>query len=173
MGFDPEMYMLRIRKETNGGEIQFVGRVEEFPEISVYEETSGDAYDALLAILEHVNTLYKRNNKSLPQPTEIKEEYSGRMTLRLTKSNHKGVAELSGKEGVSINQLISQFVTVGLTNNAVENQVNEVLQPIARRFQAGLRKEEIMRAKRAEMNYNYSKNEEVRPRFNVINGGKR
>ncbi|SEQ62775.1 hypothetical protein [Nitrosomonas ureae] len=38
MNFDPESYSITIRKEEIDDEILYVGRVAEFPNISVYEE---------------------------------------------------------------------------------------------------------------------------------------
>ena len=38
MKFDPEAYTITIRKEEIDDEILYVGRVAEFPNISVYEE---------------------------------------------------------------------------------------------------------------------------------------
>ena len=38
MKFDPETYLITIRKEEIDDEILYVGRVAEFPNISVYEE---------------------------------------------------------------------------------------------------------------------------------------
>ena len=38
MKFDPESYPITIRKEEIDNEILYVGRVAEFPNISVYEE---------------------------------------------------------------------------------------------------------------------------------------
>ena len=38
MKFDPESYSITIRKEEIDNEILYVGRVAEFPNISVYEE---------------------------------------------------------------------------------------------------------------------------------------
>lgn len=63
MKFDPESYSITIRKEEIDNEILYVGRVAEFPNISVYEE---DFETARNLIIDAIQTL----KKSLMKPTQ-------------------------------------------------------------------------------------------------------
>lgn len=83
MKFDLESYTITIRKEEEDGEILYVGRVAEFPNISAYEDTF-EAARAL--VLDSIQTLKKIADETetefpLPYPAPS-DEFSGRVTLR-------------------------------------------------------------------------------------------
>lgn len=61
MKFDPEAYTITIRKEEIDDEILYVGRVAEFPNISVYEE---DFETARTLIIDAIRTLKKIADES-------------------------------------------------------------------------------------------------------------
>lgn len=65
MKFDPEAYTITIRKEEIDDEILYVGRVAEFPNISVYEE---DFETARHLVIDAIQTLKKL-------PTGIRRNY--------------------------------------------------------------------------------------------------
>lgn len=56
------------------------------------------------------------NDIPVPGPSiqEEKEEYSGRVTLRIPKRLHKLVVETAKKEGVSANQFLSHLISMGV-----------------------------------------------------------
>jgi predicted HicB family RNase H-like nuclease len=107
MNFDPESYTITIRKEECYGEILYVGRVAEFPNISAFEETF-EATRAL--VLDAIQTLKKIADEAqadfpLPYPTPS-DEFSGRVTLRLSKSLHAKVSRIAAQEDISVNQYL-------------------------------------------------------------------
>jgi len=107
MKFDPESYTIIIRKEEFDGEILYVGRVAEFPNISSFEDTFEEARNL---VIDAIQTLKKIADKTsadfpIPYPT-LSDDYSGRVTLRLPKSLHAKVARIAEQEDISINQFL-------------------------------------------------------------------
>ena len=58
----------------------------------------------------------KKNNIKVPEPSIHEElDYSGKVTLRMSKSLHKLVDERAKKEGVSINLLLNEAINTYIT----------------------------------------------------------
>lgn len=75
------------------------------------EEAISNATESLNVMLDYLS------EQKRPLPQEYKEvEYSGKISLRISKSTHQKVAEIAEDEGVSINCLL---------NNAVECYVGK------------------------------------------------
>lgn len=107
MIFDPDTYTITIRKENVDGDIYFVGRVAEFPNISAYEDTFEDAHSMVIDAINTLKTIADREGVAFPDPSPVSEvEYSGRVTLRLPKTLHARLDRMANEEGVSLNQLI-------------------------------------------------------------------
>lgn len=107
MKFDPEAYTISIRKEEHYGEVLYVGRVTEFPNISSFEETFEEARSL---IIDSINTLKKIADETqvefpIPYPAPS-DEFSGRVTLRLPKSLHAKVSKFAEQDDVSVNQYL-------------------------------------------------------------------
>jgi predicted HicB family RNase H-like nuclease len=107
--FDPATYSITIRKQSIDGKLYFVGTATEFPDVVVFEDTQEDAYREVIQVIESLKILSDENNNNFPSPAPLAEEYSGRVTLRLSKSLHQKAAQFSVTEGVSLNQY---FVTI-------------------------------------------------------------
>lgn len=107
MKFDPESYSITIRKEAEDGEIFYVGRVAEFPNISVFEETFEAVYTLLIDAIQTLKKIADEQRVDFPAPYPvISDEFSGRVTLRLPKSLHAKVSRLASQDDVSINQYL-------------------------------------------------------------------
>ena len=50
----------------------------------------------------------KKHKKRLPQKTSYKQNYSGRVTLRISKELHKTISQLSDFNGISLNSYINE-----------------------------------------------------------------
>ena len=92
------------------------GFIVEFPDLQFCIGT-GDTIekaiqDAMIAKNEWIKAAFE-NNITIPEPYG-KEEYNGRISLRIPKSLHKMVAELAKKEGVSANQYLSHLISMGI-----------------------------------------------------------
>lgn len=64
MKFDPETYLITIRKEEIDDEILYVGRVAEFPNISVYEEDFVTARNLVINAIQTLKKLLTKRTKT-------------------------------------------------------------------------------------------------------------
>lgn len=123
MKFDPEAYTLTIRKENIDGDILFVGRVAELPDVAAYEDNYEEAHNILLDAITSLKKIADKQNRTFPIPFETEDEYSGRVTLRITKSLHKSASLMADREGASLNQFLSTIVAeaVGERKGKISN----------------------------------------------------
>lgn len=122
MNFDPEAYTLTIRKENVDGDILFVGRVAELQDVIAYEESYEDAHSILLDAISSLKQIADEQNRPFPAPFETEDDYSGRVTLRFTKSLHKSASLMAVREGVSLNQFLSTIVAEAVGERKVKVQ---------------------------------------------------
>lgn len=107
MKFDPESYTITIRKEEDDGEILYVGRVAEFPNISVFEETFEVARALVIDSIQTLKKIADETQVDFPLPYPApSDEFSGRVTFRLSKSLHAKVSRLAAQEDISVNQYL-------------------------------------------------------------------
>lgn len=76
--------------------------------------------------------MLKEEGKNIPQPTlePEPEEYSGKMVLRLSKTNHMKLSEVAKSEGVSINALLNEMVTEGLANRLSQKATTQIIEQL-------------------------------------------
>ena len=107
MKFDPESYTITIRKEEDDGEILYVGRVAEFPNISAYEASFEAARELVIDSIQTLKTISDEAHSDFPLPYPApSDEFSGRVTLRLSRTLHAKVSRLAAEEDVSVNQYL-------------------------------------------------------------------
>lgn len=107
MKFDPESYTITIRKEVDDGDEFYVGRVMEFPNISVFEETFETAHTLVIDAIQTLKRISEETGSDFPYPYPApSEEFSGRVTFRLSKSLHAKVSRMAAQEDVSVNQFL-------------------------------------------------------------------
>lgn len=107
MKFDPESYSITIRKEDCDGEILYVGRVAEFPNISSFEETYGAAHALIIDSIQTLKNIADEAGAEFPLPYPApSDEFSGRVTLRLPRSLHAKVSMIATQEDISVNQYL-------------------------------------------------------------------
>jgi len=96
-------YTRELIPEPEGG--WFV-RVKELPCCM----SQGDTVDEAMLMIEEAMRGWLEseleNGKTIPEPRP-EEEYSGKFIVRVPKSLHRKLAEISGSEGVSLNQWIN------------------------------------------------------------------
>lgn len=109
--FDPQAYEIAIRRVVEDGEVLFKGTVKELADVEVYEKNQRAAYDAVVCVIRELHKQALDHGRPFPEPSEVQEEFSGRITLRLTKTVHRQVALAAEREGVSLNHFISTVVS--------------------------------------------------------------
>ncbi|MCL1481086.1 MULTISPECIES: toxin-antitoxin system HicB family antitoxin [unclassified Marinobacter] len=118
-------YNITVRQGLFEGEECFEARVKELPDIAEYGDSHVEAYELALDSIETTAEFFKEKGRKMPQPCEPEEEFSGRVTLRLPKTLHRGLATKAEEEGVSLNQLlVSVLATFRGFDAALENDRN-------------------------------------------------
>lgn len=89
------------------------------------EEALENVQDAIKCWIETAKEL----GRNIPEADEYKtkEDFSGKLTLRIPKMLRKILSEQADKEGCSINQLITTYILLGIGNEFGKGEVkNEV-----------------------------------------------
>lgn len=103
---DPHSYGIEVRRRNLDGEVMFEARVRELPDVAEYADSYQEAYELAVDAVETTMKLLVERGRSMPQPLEPADDWSGRVTLRLPKSLHRALAEAAKDEGCSLNQHI-------------------------------------------------------------------
>ena len=104
IGFDPHEYNVTVRKIVHEGEILFEARVKELPDVCECGETMKEAYDLAVDTIETAAQMYAEARRPFPLPSVPRDDFSGRVTLRLPKTLHRMLALGADEEGASLNQ---------------------------------------------------------------------
>lgn len=115
MKFDPDIYTITIRKEDVDGDVLYVGRVAEFPNLCAYENSYDEALSVIRDAINTVKDLSGEAGDEMPAPIRVADAvFSGRVTLRLPRSLHAHVDRLASEDGVSLNQ----YLVAAIANHA-------------------------------------------------------
>ena len=110
---NPSAYRITIVNKDVDGHRYFVGTVNEFPHVTVYEDTWADAYTALIGIIEDLYDQALESGEEFPAPWQDVPAYSGRVTVRIPKWLHQRLDEQACEQNVSLNFHISTLLTEG------------------------------------------------------------
>lgn len=103
---DPNAYSISIRKGYFDGEECFEARVRELPDLVEYADSVEEAYELAVDGIEATAAAFAERGRAMPKPSEVEEDFSGRVTLRVPRSLHRSLAMKADDEGVSLNQLM-------------------------------------------------------------------
>lgn len=95
----------------------YIAECPEFSGLSAFGETPSEAIQEAEIALELFIESYEEEGKDLPKPN-LTKEYSGQMRVRLPKSLHARLAGMAEDEGVSLNTLMIQYLTEGVTSKS-------------------------------------------------------
>lgn len=95
-------YTLRLKENSDSG---YFAEIEELPGCI----TEGDTKEETLAMIEDAKEAWLKTalKKKLKIPEPTKDEFSGKLNIRLPKSLHRSLTYRAKQEGVSLNTLIS------------------------------------------------------------------
>lgn len=85
---------------------QYVGLCAEFPSLSWLDDTQQKALQGINKVVSEVITDMESNGEDVPQALSVKD-YSGTLTVRLTKETHRRIAIEAAESKVSINRYIN------------------------------------------------------------------
>ncbi len=125
--FDATRYSILVRKEeTEDGEL-FVARVAELPDVTVYAEAAGEAYDHALDVIETAKEMFDEDGMDFPSPEENRDRaYSGRLPLRVPKSLHRALVKNADREGMSLNAYALYLLSGSVAYDNVLKMIREV-----------------------------------------------
>ncbi|MGF1670563.1 MAG: toxin-antitoxin system HicB family antitoxin [Balneolaceae bacterium] len=124
-------FNLRFSEEDAG----YIAVCPEFPGLSAFGETPEEAAKEAGTALELFIESYNEENKPLPEPNVVKE-YSGQIRIRLPKSLHQQLAMRAGEEDTSINTLMIQYISEGLSSKRTEISYSNLIRDIIESYQA-------------------------------------
>ena len=101
---DPHSYSISVQQGEFDGEICFEARVKEFPNIIEYADSFEEAYELAIDSIDTTLEIFAEKGRDFPEPYHAIDDYSGRVTLRVSKSLHRSLSILSEMEGISLNQ---------------------------------------------------------------------
>ena len=101
---DPYSYNITVRRGVFEGETLFEARVKELPDVREYAESAQDAYTLAIDTIETAAEMFAEAGRPFPPPVSPRDDFSGRVTLRLPKGLHRALAGAAEDEGVSLNQ---------------------------------------------------------------------
>ncbi|WP_295917986.1 toxin-antitoxin system HicB family antitoxin [uncultured Anaerovibrio sp.] len=103
MELDYPVELSKIKPEEGGG---FFVSVPLLPGCMSDGDTLEEAYSNIVETKKEWFSSMIERKMEIPEPVE-KEEYSGKFMVRLQKSLHKTLVQLSKREGVSLNQYVT------------------------------------------------------------------
>lgn len=106
----PEEYGICIRLIRQDESDLFEGRVSELPDLKVYCDSYAEAYEELIDAIGTAQEMFAEQGRAFPQAEPAEDSFSGRVTLRMSKSLHRCVHEMAGRDGVSLNQWIVEAI---------------------------------------------------------------
>ena len=106
----PEEYGICIRLIRQDDSDLFEGRVNELPDLKVYCDDYAEAYEELLDAIGTAQALFAEQGREFPQAEPTEEAFSGRVTLRMSKSLHRVVHGKALRDGVSLNQWLIEAI---------------------------------------------------------------
>lgn len=121
--YDYRVEIVKLSDVDGGG---FLATVPKLPGCISDGETPDEALKNIEDAIKCWLDTAKELGREIPKADEYKseDEFSGRLSLRIPKSLHKAISIQAEKEGCSINQLITMYVSMGVGNEFGKNQVS-------------------------------------------------
>ncbi|GMQ56102.1 hypothetical protein AN1V17_04940 [Vallitalea sediminicola] len=109
---DFKVEITKLSQEDGGG---YIAKIPQLGCIGD-GDTQATAIQDVLSVAEEFIILANENGDKIPSPDlySDKENFSGKLSLRLPKYLHQKIAELSKEENCSINQLITSYIAIGV-----------------------------------------------------------
>jgi predicted RNase H-like HicB family nuclease len=108
---DPHTYNVTIRKGHFEGETCFEARVRELPDLAEYGDSYEEAYELAVDAIYTTAQVLEEKGALMPAPQDIPDDFSGRVTLRLPKTLHRGLSVAAECEGISLNQYLVNILS--------------------------------------------------------------
>lgn len=134
----PEEYGVSVRLVQEDGSEMYEGRVLELPDVRTYGESYSDAYMGAIEVIKTTQQIFAEKGKSFPETEPQEDDFSGRVTLRMSKSLHRSVHEKAQRDSVSLNQWIVEAVAGRIDGGMIATNSVYVASPILNRVAGGI-----------------------------------
>ncbi len=104
-------YKIEVAPEEDG--MGFNMAISDLKGCMAFGETIEEALETLIDVKQTWIELALDRGWQIPEPTVEEREYSGRFNARLPRYLHRELAELAGKQGTSLNQLVVALLSEG------------------------------------------------------------
>lgn len=109
---NPQDYGITIRRIADDSGDCFEARIRELPDVAEYADSFEEAYALAIDAIETTAEALSEQGRSMPAPAQDKNDYSGRITLRLPRTLHRNLSFIAREEGVSLNQLLASVLSL-------------------------------------------------------------
>lgn len=153
--FDPEKYTISVKKDVIDGETYFVATVSELKDVEEFGDTPAEAYSLAIETITLAYQLFLEKGLAFPEPNikEVKDECSGRVTLRLPKSLHAKAINTAKNEGVSLNSFLCSIISEAIGRFDSVSHFIAKIENITKNLEASLSKRSSNLVK-DNLNYN-------------------
>lgn len=121
-------YKIDITPIEDEGEMYFSASIPDLPGLEVFEDTVNEALASLEDAKKAWIAVAIKRGVRIPLPTTPKQTYSGRITLRTSKSLHRELAIAAERENISLNSFLNETLQIGLTHKTTSQSVRSGLQ---------------------------------------------
>jgi len=136
-----QKYSFRVQySEEDGG---YIALSPEFPGLSAFGVSPEEAIRESETALELFIETYSDLDKPLPEPNVLKQ-YSGQIRARLPKSLHQWLTIRAEEEGVSLNTLMIQLLSEGLSTFKSKETFESVIKKFTQTYKIAKKKAKIV-----------------------------
>jgi predicted HicB family RNase H-like nuclease len=115
LNVDPEQYGITVRGFEADGELMYSAKVAELPDLEEFSDTAEEARAIAIDSIKTLASMAQEQGVSFPLPFSYKSEsYSGRLTLRVSRTLHQRIAEYARRNDVTLNAAMNELLTNGL-----------------------------------------------------------
>lgn len=101
-------YSISVRLVVRDDEELYEARVAELQDVVAFGDNFTEAYESAIEAVEGLREMMIEKGRVLPPPESPATEFSGRVTLRMSKTLHASVHRRAASDGVSLNQWICE-----------------------------------------------------------------
>jgi predicted RNase H-like HicB family nuclease len=121
-------YPITIYRAPEGG---YVAEIEDLPGCISEGETSDEALERVENARQAWIEVAYEDGQEIPLPRND-QEYSGKFIVRIPRYLHRRLAELSTREGVSLNQMVEVILSAGISTHSQNTEIMEIKSKLER-----------------------------------------
>lgn len=116
-------YGISVRLVIRDDEEMYEARVAELQDVVAFGDTYADAYASAIEAVSGLQEMFAEKGKAFPLPEIEETEFSGRVTLRMSKSLHAAVHRRASVDCVSLNQWIVEAIACRIDGSIPLNSI--------------------------------------------------